>query len=978
MPGPYILSGTLNYVIKVLGAYRFFGPSKKDVASQINLDVDRAPLFGTLDDYYTHLKGWKQRGESKDASYLQGDMFGGSSYLLLGPDIDIDGVKQPLLPADQDVEPGYFKTLNFGYVDKDGVLSAVGVQFVPEHPDRWIVSIEKKINHSANERTVSLITPFSLKEPNEEFIYRQLEDPHATNCQLGELKDFRDQLLDSIKHPVVEALVKLITSSNILPPNLDVFALFCHLGETDTSAVLSILEQEIQKPDGLLTILNNPVLKIISTLGVKITSAQLLRFLEESTIPELFRVSQNIIGTQEYRAKVDIYLHFDNWGIKDDFKWLPADIDLYNFQNFIGYMLELSAEERQTFLEKIHQYDPEFNVIKFVATNKYQTYSREIFKKLRLESNQDTWSRLYDLSLTNVGNDLEHATLCHQAFLGNTNHATFGRKIKAEYLATFAIFYFKINPAKLAKELMTPNHNNLAHLLAYSLNMTREDDSLRQMMEEVFSFILMAIPESQRPALLEATFLSIDKVDSKYLEEKLLRIKPPSPDLTLLLEGVDAINGLSTLKKNFQLKEDSIDKILMNVANILENQSNRILKIIHQSAPQQLDEIVKELKKYRTAVYDAVREYLDTQPATDETLEAMNKAISAAEVRLLQSVKIVGFLVFMIKTQIAVKLLQIHEKINPDSLDGFIKATETQLQILAVSRRATEVGKKNLHENLAQLVYLKEYIDPHRLAEVLLTAKKINPAHLLAHSVYLSSDDISQREKMQVIFNLILKHIPQQHQATLIDATYRAINLKNSQILKEAIDSLNPQDLDISLLVNGVETINACWELKKPIPTIFNSENKSQVLKKVAHIVENQSYEMIKRLEEKNPKKMAAILEDQKQYRTAIYAAVTEYLNTDNQTVLAFEKMQKAIKVAENSLLAKTKDDLRPACRVAAMIITNAITLIFTLGLANLYNYKQSEDYFFFSSTHTSKTIKKTDIAVLDEVEAFHKGKFEP
>ena len=309
------------------------------------------------------------------------------------------------------------------------------------------------------------------------------------------------------------------------------------------------------------------------------------------------------------------------------------------------------------------------------------------------------------------------------------------------------------------------------------------------------------------------------------------------------------------------------------------------------------------------------------------------------------------------------------------------------------------VIKKNI-KFIASLADLSSCINPAKLAEQLLdrmTDTNKNYAELLASSVSVAGDSHEanvkpKREKLTVIFNYILTEVSEADKPRLMIAAHQAIDTNNTKIMQEALNLRSDKTLSYPLLEEGVRTSNLFAELNVSITAqqVLTPSVKAKVINKVVRLVEEQCALMNQHLA-RNVKpqqapvasevpvapidlieqKWAEVKPAEKEYRAAVYKAVTKYTDSYG-TVKAFDTLENELKAAESKLLLKTDKDQKPVVRIAAMIITNLLTLFLTAGISNLVHLKRTGDFLFHGSTNSSEKVKRATIKTLDEIEQFN------
>lgn len=159
------------------------------------------------------------------------------------------------------------------------------------------------------------------------------------------------------------------------------------------------------------------------------------------------------------------------------------------------------------------------------------------------------------------------------------------------------------------------------------------------------------------------------------------------------------------------------------------------------------------------------------------------------------------------------------------------------------------------------------------------------------------------------------------------------------------------------LLVNRFRQLG----LDRTLVDLLLEENeKGRQFFTVVAQIETRFQEIRARLARHAPHKLARYLEPERQYRTQLYqmvfGAMAQEVRPDKDTFL------KQLKQVETPLMAIANEDRNPLLRKTLLIITNMLTLIFTLTLANAYHYRKSGDFLFFERPATSEGINTLDI----------------
>ncbi|KTC94608.1 hypothetical protein [Legionella erythra] len=132
--------------------------------------------------------------------------------------------------------------------------------------------------------------------------------------------------------------------------------------------------------------------------------------------------------------------------------------------------------------------------------------------------------------------------------------------------------------------------------------------------------------------------------------------------------------------------------------------------------------------------------------------------------------------------------------------------------------------------------------------------------------------------------------------------------------------------------------------------------------------VETRFQTIRRRLLSHAPDKQARYLEPERQYRTQLYKMIYDALchepRPDKDAFL------QRLKHAEAPLMAIANEDRHPLLRKTLMMVTNLLTLIFTVGIANAYHYRQCGDFLFFERPATSEGINALDIELAKTIGA--------
>lgn len=152
------------------------------------------------------------------------------------------------------------------------------------------------------------------------------------------------------------------------------------------------------------------------------------------------------------------------------------------------------------------------------------------------------------------------------------------------------------------------------------------------------------------------------------------------------------------------------------------------------------------------------------------------------------------------------------------------------------------------------------------------------------------------------------------------------------------------------------------------IDQLLEESEKGRLFFNLVAQVETRFQAIRTRLLSHAPDKQARYLEPERQYRTRLYEMVYEALGHEQRPDK--DAFLQGLKQAEAPLMAIANEDRHPLLRKTLMMVTNLLTLIFTVGIANAYHYRQCGDFLFFERPATSEGINALDIELAKTIGA--------
>lgn len=960
---PYILSGTFE---DVLGEFEpnslFTAENPQNVEDGgddsihplIAKDIDRFNYLGSPDDYQLLYNGWQKNFKNVVKKYVQGDLAGDNAYLvlakqkdelnldmqLLGPPIEDEPEEESALDFSPNQKPSrnlfmrtQIRTTSFAFVDNKGILSSIGLYYDPKRNDRWILTIEKNINLSRSERALSLITSFSISKKDnkdaakDEFTFRRLANDNPVKCELKEIEGSEqvEDLINVIDHPLVAGFVQSIVPYKKINPNADLISLFCNTKNSNTID-LAMLEGR-----RWTDIFNNPALRAIKNLEQKVSPNQLLDCLNRSKpLYDFFSSLVHEEKTPELAKKVKVYVWFDQWGIQEQFASIKDN------QRFIGTLT--SALEFEPFYSEVMANQDKFNSILFITNESTENFTNIMSSLESNKENPAVWQALNDLTKLQWNypqHQFAHTVLCHLA-INSPNKPEITQEL-INKISSLGTLSSKINPIKLALQIADKDWNsNLASLLAFSAvipedSVQRFEESgnkKRQKLEVLFNHILTH--DENTLEFMKATLAVVNSEKSSQEIKKLLKEESSNYKMLSAISpmAVFASLGIEQNYEDLALKGDPHSEFLQNLVNSVEP--------MLWSASTANSELPK--KQLRITIYSEVLKFLNASAEDKSTLaiDLMQK-ITEAEQQFNAEANFDD-----INKQIALLL-------NP--LDG--QPELINLMNLVPAKLSLLMDKQRFDASISKEGDINEQF-----------------SHALAAS--LEVDDPLAAERLEVIFSYILSNTKDDHKSALLEKAHHALQTKSITELAAEINAMKRQGNNYSLLLDAVATTNTFAQLNidKLPKEVFSPEVKGKVLRKVVKVLDVTLDKTQTELPKSTDKKREMSVPEQV-YRKAMYEAVTVYLNAPSENrKAAYEKLEEATENSLHVLLKITDKDRRPALRIAAMIVTNLVSILLTAGISNLVHYRNTGDVLFKSSTKTSEDIKRADIKVLRELKS--------
>lgn len=156
------------------------------------------------------------------------------------------------------------------------------------------------------------------------------------------------------------------------------------------------------------------------------------------------------------------------------------------------------------------------------------------------------------------------------------------------------------------------------------------------------------------------------------------------------------------------------------------------------------------------------------------------------------------------------------------------------------------------------------------------------------------------------------------------------------------------------------QIIHTLCLVKKEHPDCFKlllqDEEKRKLFLPAIVAIEDTCFNIKKHLQEEAPDKAKNFSNVEQNYRKNLYGLVFE--SAFQEQPIDKKAFSASIKIQSQPMFKAVDADRHPWVRVAVATLVNTLSLIFTLGIANVANYSNSGRVFFFSKTESGAAIR--------------------
>lgn len=164
--------------------------------------------------------------------------------------------------------------------------------------------------------------------------------------------------------------------------------------------------------------------------------------------------------------------------------------------------------------------------------------------------------------------------------------------------------------------------------------------------------------------------------------------------------------------------------------------------------------------------------------------------------------------------------------------------------------------------------------------------------------------------------------------------------------------------LEITLYVNTIRTLFPTKEEQATadhmIARLTSNDMKGRKSIQAMRIVEQTIHQIEHHLQSK-PEKLQQLIAAKNPYRKAMYQSIFDTLDKD--TKISKAEYSKQLSKLNNDHLGFLKIDSNPRLRKLVMVMTNALTLLLTAGVANIAHKALSGRFFYFDQTKSKEKI---------------------
>ncbi|VEG91558.1 Uncharacterised protein [Legionella spiritensis] len=213
-----------------------------------------------------------------------------------------------------------------------------------------------------------------------------------------------------------------------------------------------------------------------------------------------------------------------------------------------------------------------------------------------------------------------------------------------------------------------------------------------------------------------------------------------------------------------------------------------------------------------------------------------------------------------------------------------------------------------------------------------------------------------------------IKRLPKAHQADAVHwacsfiATRKTCGLLKVMSFDDSTDPVIAREVLTRIsLVNRLRVLDLD-NANEMIDLILNNTARGRFVLDLILRIEKECQAMRRRLRKDAPLKFDGFVEPERLYRRNIYNLVRETLQA--KTRPSGDELAKRIDDIAKPLLTVASQDRHPWIRKSMMIISNALSLLLTIGIANAVRKYNTGDFWFFSRTTTSDAVLALDRSI--------------
>ena len=160
--------------------------------------------------------------------------------------------------------------------------------------------------------------------------------------------------------------------------------------------------------------------------------------------------------------------------------------------------------------------------------------------------------------------------------------------------------------------------------------------------------------------------------------------------------------------------------------------------------------------------------------------------------------------------------------------------------------------------------------------------------------------------------------------------------------------------LEITLYVNTIRTLFPDKEADHMIARLTSNDMKGKKSVQAMRIIE-QTINQIEHHLKSKPQKLEQLITVKNPYRQAMYQAI--FATIEKDTKISKTEYSKQLSTLNNDYLGFLNIDSNPRLRKLLMVMTNALTLLLTAGIANIVRKAISGRFFYFDQAKSKEKI---------------------